>query len=347
MGLEFMHDYGGRRLDQYDPQPALLDEPLPEGASEGDEAVDLDYERDRGDWRAVTPQVPCDWLPETWSERPVRFVDGKDVGDTVAWVPAPGGYPAPVRLAQIGAIVTRVVDGHCRREFSLVERVVAMAADLFPWNEIEGFSTALEEHGLRFLPAKYPGEQPTFDFEPMRKAAQNRSNDEMGLLEEAALGQEPTVPSVVDGRLEPRSGGFAQADPVFGVIKTHHKNYLHPQGMQLLYTLEVGQRTPVFCLAQAKLPAVSWYVRLSGGAATPNWGLIRVEAPQVWFEARGRDWPFIDRLSRLLCEYRCRERSYARAPVSLHPIVRAEESLGALFTQRSMLAHRFYRLTGL
>ena len=194
----------------------MADEPLPDGASEGDEAVGLDYEHDRADWRAITPQVPFGWLPQNWPERPVRFVDGKDVGDTVASIHAPGGYPAPVRLSQIGSIVTRVVDGHCRREFSLVERVVAMAADLFPWNEIEGISTALQEHGLRFLPAKYPGGQPTYDFEPMRKAAQNRSNDEMGLLEEAALGQDLTVPSLVDGRLEPRSGGLPRRIPSWG-----------------------------------------------------------------------------------------------------------------------------------
>jgi hypothetical protein len=355
MGLEFLHDYGGCRVDPYDPQPSLTDEWPPEGNGEGEETVDLDYERDRDDWQALTPQVPSGWRPQAWPERPIRFIDGKDVGDTVAWVRAPGGQPAPIRLAQIGSIVTRVSDGRCRREFCLVERVVAMVADFFPWNGVEGFAAALQEHGFRFLPAQKPGQQPgqrlnplaCFDFETMRKAAQNRSYDEMGLLEEAALGQDPEVPSVVDGRLEPRAGGFSQTDPVFGVVKTHHKNYLHPRGMQLLYTLEAGQRTPVFRLPHEKLPVVSWYVRLSGGAATPNWGLVRVEAPWRWFEARGKDWDFVDQFSRLLCEYRCRERSYARAAVSLHPIVRAEESLGALFHPRTMLAHRFYRLTHL
>lgn len=104
----------------------------------------------------------------------------------------------------------------------------------------------------------------------------------------------------------------------------------------------------MFSLPKEKLPVVSWYVRLSGSAGTtPNWGLVRVEASLQWFEASGRDWGFVDRLSRTIIEYRCRERSYGRAAVSLHPIVRAEESLGALFSATGALVSRFYRLAGL
>ena len=43
---------------------------------------------------------------------------------------------------------------------------------------------------------------------------------------------------------------------------------------------------------------------------------------------------------------RCRRSSYARGPVSLDPIVRAEESLKSLMTPPSALAQRFYRLAG-
>ena len=88
----------------------------------------------------------------------------------------------------------------------------------------------------------------------------------------------------------------------------------------------------------------------------PNWGLVRVEASLKWFVARGYGSPekvnpsgidFINQLSRTLYEYRCRECSYERAAVSLHPIVRAESSLGALFSPSRMLKNNFYRLTGL
>ena len=79
----------------------------------------------------------------------------------------------------------------------------------------------------------------------------------------------------------------------------------------------------------------------------PTYGIVRIEVPQKWFESRGFDSQFIDQLSQVICAYRCRESSYGRAPVSLHPIVRAEESLGALFMPTNILTNRFYRLTGL
>jgi hypothetical protein len=348
MGLDFVQNYGGCRVDQYNPQPPLWDEPPDDEQEQDEDRVNLDYEIDRADWEVMSLNVSENWRPGDWPERPVRFVDGKDVGRTIAWLLAPGGYPVPVRLSEIGSVVMRVVDGECRREFAVTERVVSMVADVFPWDEVESFAAALQANGFRLLSAYPPSGIPSYDFEKMRKAAQNRSNDEMGVLEEAALAQEADVPSVVDGRLEPRQGGFDPAQsPVFGVIKTHYKNYLHPLGMQLLYQLEVGQRTPTFSLPKEKLPVISWYLRLSGGGAIPNWGLVRIEVPMQWFESHGCDWDFVDRLSRTIYEYRCREHSYRRASVSLHPIVRAEESLGSLFFPTSAITNQFYRLTGL
>ncbi|MFN3650413.1 MAG: hypothetical protein ACK47B_12620 [Armatimonadota bacterium] len=347
MGLsDFIQNYGGRRVDEYAQQPSLEGEPA-DDSEEPEDAEGLDYEVPREDWDAVDLDLPDGWRVGDWDDRPIRFVDGKDIGETVAWLCAPGGYPVPVRLSQIGGVVVRLINGECRREFVVVDKVVSMVADLFPWDEVESFAAELQENGFRLLPAQPPENRPSYGFEKMRKAAQNRSNDEMGVLEEAVLAQDPGVPTIVDGRLEPRIGGFDPHEPVFGVVKRHHKNYLHPVGMQLLYQLEPGQRTPVFRLP-GRLEVVSWYVRLAGGAGSmPNWGLVRVEAPRLWFERRARDWSLVDRLSHTLREYRCRDASYARAPVSLHPIVRAEESLGSLFHPGSLLTHRFYRLTAL
>ena len=187
----------------------------------------------------------------------------------------------------------------------------------------------------------------------MRKAAQNRSLDEMGVLDEAVLDLVANVPTVVDGRLEPRVGGFdSSCSPVFGVIKTHRETYLHPLGLQILYRLEPGKRSPAFAMRRStsrRLPVVSWYVRLAGGAASmPSWGYVRVEASLKFFEDRQQqDFSVLDRLSQTLYRYRCRQPSYGRAPVSLHPIVRGEASLGALFTPFGVLRSRFYRLNAL
>lgn len=360
MGLDFIRNYGGCRLEQYDLQPPLLDEPTDDEPEQAPDRVDLNYEvQDRGiDWQPINVNHSAHWRASNWQERPVRFVDGKDVGETIAWIRSPAGQPVPIRLSQIGSISMRVENGVCRREFDIVERVVSMAVDLFPWTEVESFAAALQENGFRLLPARPPNPpkgdfskgDPSYDFEKMRKVANNRSNTEMEVLEEAALAVSAREPTIVDGRLSPRTGGFDKdRSPVFGVIKTQRQKYLHTQGMQVLYQLDIGQRTPAFTISRGRLPVVSWYIRLSGGGgATPSWGIVRVEASQSWFEARGRyDWDFVDQLSRTIYEYRCRERSYDRAAVSLHPIVRSEESLGSLFAPLSILTNRFYRLTQL
>jgi hypothetical protein len=197
------------------------------------------------------------------------------------------------------------------------------------------------------------GSEPSDDFEKMRKAADNKSMDEMTELEEAALSLDASVPTIVDGRLEPRSEGFNhESSPTFGVIKTPRKLYMHPQGVRMLYQqVEVGERTPAFSLTypseHRRLSVLTWFVRIAGGRAMPSWGFIRIEVSLKWFQKQKLGADFINKLSRLAYEYRCRELSYDRAPVSLHPIVRAERSLGSLLMPTNSLKSQFYRLTGL
>jgi hypothetical protein len=72
-----------------------------------------------------------------------------------------------------------------------------------------------------------------FDYETMRKAAQNRANNEMANWEAIALAADPKTPTLCDGRLEPRLRSPANARRfalVVGVIKTHAANLLHPRG---------------------------------------------------------------------------------------------------------------------
>lgn len=393
MSIEsFMYTYGGRRVDQHEPLDLMWDHRGGEDALPP-EVVNLDVEEERDDWKAKGTLLHPRWRARDWAERPIRFVDGKDVGQTVACLRGPLGHFVPVRLSEIGSAVIRIDNGECRREFAMVERVVSMVASAFPWEEMESLAADLQRHNLRLLPALPPDGQLTDVFEPMRKAAQNRSNDEMEVLEEVAVAQDAETPTIVDGRLERRSGGFdTERSPVFGVIKTHRQVYLHSRGLRLLYTLEEGERTPAFFIRpvnqatfeddnengrakerpvgdvrtssetnekviKVRLPIVSWYLRLSGqGGTMLDWGLVRVETSLSWFFSRGYGSPgavnqsgaeFINQLSRTLYEYRCRDKSYDRAALSLHPIVRAESSLRALFSPGGMLKNNFYRLTGL
>lgn len=363
---QFAQNYAGRRVQSYVALPPMWGESGQfEAPADATEAVTLDSEIPREDWQGITPNLPANWRASEWNGRPMRWVDGTDTGDTVAWFQSPGGYPIPLRFSQLGAVALELQQGEKIRTFEWVEPVLSLVGDTFPWHEIEEFAADLSAHGMRLLLAQPPGPGGTlsYDFETMRKAAQNRSNDEMGIYEEAAIAHNASVPTIVDGRLEPRSGGFDRdTSPVVGVVKTHREIYLHPLGLQRLYNLEPGQRTPIFHILKSvgkggelvdkKLKVASWYLRLAGGSgALPSWGYVRVEVTLAWLQAHHPDVAaqtlFADRLSRALFDDRCTNSDYARAAISLDPIVRAEQHMRALLQPQPVLLNRFYDLTGL
>jgi hypothetical protein len=382
MGLEFLREHGASRVRPYPDQPEL---DLPDETDEPKDGTD-DEEVDHGYEGRPWEPISVDGAAVDWDRAPRRFVDGCHVGHTIAWLQDAEGHPVPLMLAEIGGVCMTREGRDLRRSFQVVERVVAMVIDPFPWHEVEGFAIALADTGLRLLPAGLPRDRdrgqwvPSYDFEVMRKRAQNRSNYEMEVLEEVALCQDTEVPTVVDGRLEPRinSNKDLQRCPIVGVIKQQRKGYLHPRGWKVYYHLQPAERTPAFLIkgtAQKEtipegppnaaegpvdvdlpkstpkkkaIPVVSWYLKLDGAhSALPNWGVVRVEIAQAYFERIGKDFGHIDRLSHALYQMRCRLAAYRRGPVSLEPIVRAEESLRALFSPPSWLAQHFYRLTGL
>jgi hypothetical protein len=268
----------------------------------------------------------------------------------VAWVRAreSAGYPLPVRLSQIGAVILREEGSELRREHEAVARVVTLPGDPFRWHEIESLAIALGEHGLRLLLARLPqvhDESELFNVELTRKAVSNRSIREMAAMEEHLASLMPGIVTVVDGRLEPRSGGRGSGTPVIGIIKTQQQRYLHPQGFRTLYDLEPGQRTPVFAIeGDDRFPVASFYLRLWG--RSPGYGVVRVELPLVYFELmRAQEAAYVDRLAVTLFAHRTRRAEYGRAAVTLDPVLRAEESLSALFSPMQQIQSQFYRLT--
>src|SRR5436190_1213350 len=134
MSLAFLSENGAHRMRNYEPQPILLDD---EGDSDNTvtQPVDTEYECRSDKWMPKT--VSTTTLRSFRSLRPIRFIDGKDSGHIVAWLQSSEGQPIPVRLSQIGAVVMREVGGYLRREFSIVERVVSMYVDPFPWEQAE------------------------------------------------------------------------------------------------------------------------------------------------------------------------------------------------------------------
>jgi hypothetical protein len=226
---------------------------------------------------------------------------------------------------------------------------------------------ALREHDIFLLPTKRTPEEFQMNFEKIRKYTQRRSAQEMMTLEEFALAQHSDIPTIVDGTLKDHESGFdASESPVFGIVKTQQRLYVDWQGQEVLFGLPETQRTPAFSFSydtsrtgetiKTRLPIVAWYMRLCNGECVePNVGIVRVEVSQKWFAGKGYDdakintagKEFINQLTRTIYEYRCRQKSYRRMKISLEPIVRAEESLGALFCPPNYLKNQFYRLTEL
>ena len=368
-GLKFIQNYEGKRVErEFGGKAFWVEEEAEETDDTPDESsINLSLEMESGAWETVNPQLPKNWRMQDWSSRPVRFVDGKDVGQTVAWLRGTDGSFVAIRLAEIGSVVMKIVNGELRREFAQVERVLAMNTAVFPWEEIESFALALREHDIFLLPTKRTPEEFQMNFENIRKYTQRRSAQEMMTLEEFALAQGSDVPTIVDGTLKDHEGGFdINESPVFGVVKTQQRLYIDRQGQEILFGLPEANRTPAFSFSydtsrvsektKTRLPIVAWYMRLCDGECVePNVGIVRVEVSQKWFankgygeteiNAAGKD--FINQLTRTIYEYRCRQKSYRRMNISLEPIVRAEESLGALFCPPNYLKNKFYRLTEL
>jgi hypothetical protein len=324
--------------------------------SEGTDTVELDVEVPAGEWAAkVVGESPA-----KSGEHPLRFIDGSRSALPVLCLRSPQGWPIPLLVSEVGAVALRLDGRSFVREFVTVERVISFVAEPFPWAEVEAFAAAVvndTDLSCRLVPANRPpeGHNP-FDYEVMRSQASHRCEQEMLNAERLALAADPTVPTLVDGKLAGRIGSKAAAGRplLVGVVKRLAAE-LHPEGWRTLLGLRPGQRTPVFKLSgmsggkEADMPTASWFLKLAGGPRlAPNWGFVRVDVPWVQFaEHFGSDFSFVGRLSRWLIDARCRQESYGRMPVSLEPIVRAEESLKPLFTPLPILSTRLYRQSGL
>lgn len=336
---------------------------------QGEIAAEAENREDQIDWSVEL--LPDQWrplpLPETPArvgEVPERFIDGCQTGQAVAWMRAPdSGWPIPIFLAEVGGIAMRLNGRELRRDFFGLDRVVSFVCDPFPWPEVEALAGALgnlADFPLRFLPTKVQLDDPIegFDYEKMRSAADIRAGYERDNWESLALAADYKTPALCDGPLQQRVRSSAIADRfqlVVGVIKTHSANLLHPQGWRTLFDLKPGQRTPFFHKSKTmpggreQLPVVTWYLKMAHGQEDmPNWGIVRVEVPWVQFQRHPENQrpAYVHRLSRWLIDARCRQRSYARMPVSLEPIVRAEDSLKSLFTPFGVLRNRFLRYAG-
>jgi hypothetical protein len=352
---QFFRTYAASAVGDTPPQPELA--ALSEGESaEEDGTVDRNVEVSEDKW---TPRIVGE-APARPGEHPIRFIDGSIMALPVLCLRAPPGWPVPLLVSEVGAVAVRLTGRSFVREFLIVERLLSFVADPFPWAEVEAFAAAVlhdPDLSARLVAASPPkeAEYNPFDYEVMRAQAYRRCEQEMLNAERLALAADATTPTLVDGKLGGRLGSkAAAARPLLvGVAKRLRPN-LHSEGWRTLLGLRPGQRTPVFRITgkveekEADMPTASWFLKLAGGPRlAPNWGYVRVDVPWVQFEGAHRgDFGFVGRLSRWLIDARCRQESYGRMPVSLEPIVRAEECLKPLFTPLPALSSRLYRRAG-
>lgn len=281
----------------------------------------------------------------------------------MTWLRNPShGWPVAVYLAEVGGVSLELVGRTLVRRFFGLERVVSFMTEAFPWDEVESLAAAvsnLRDFPLRLLPANRPAaaDANLFDCEVTRARAEARAQREMTAWELVALSADRAAPTLLDGPLGSRdlAGQHLRPGLLVGLVKTHGTNYPHDQGWRTLLDLRNTQRTPFFRIDPpaarrgAGVPVATWFLKLADGEA-PDGGIVRAEVPWAQFVAR---WPtrdaqsgFVGRLSRWLIDARCRQQSYSRMPISLEPIVRAEESLKSLFTPFDVLRNRFLRHAG-
>lgn len=134
-------------------------EPAPPSL-QGHAARRLEWEEERAlsDWNPldVGPNVRGAGSGFDWREGPLSFAASCDVGREVPWLRDGQGEDVPLQLSLIGALslqasITSRSDHGLQPAWASLERVVALAADCFEWDQIEEWSSQLASQGFRLL----------------------------------------------------------------------------------------------------------------------------------------------------------------------------------------------------
>jgi hypothetical protein len=342
----FARTYQVRALDDAPFTPL----PLADQALEEDEAElkarlsQLSYELPAAEWRAVV----CQGEP---LEPPRRFIDGSVFSRTVAALSVEGRR-RPALLACVGALALELDDRRLvRPPGSLrLESVLCLLSNQMRPDDLHTLAADLEPLGIQVVASETT--ELTADFDVLRRRCWDMAKQRMEDAERVLLLDGPSVPTVVDGLLERRLVTIAsQGMPVIGMVKRQARRYLPDSHTNLLYDLRPGERTPAFLMQTEHAAIVSWYLRLSAAdSVAPGYGVVRLTAPQEYLERRfpspAQRWAELSAISFKLRELRHREVSYARAGISLEPIVRVEDELHALLPSVTQMAAKLHRALG-
>ncbi len=264
--------------------------------------VDVSVEVAVDDWRPLTPEVD--------GAGDVLFVDGVRRIDATLWIDRPGDFPAFSLAATYAAGSVR-----CRERATLESASVGRG--LFTSTDAEDVVTSVGTYPVRATKGSTS--------EELWLGIQHRLGDLEAAVARAAGGAEMVV---VDGPLS----HVREIPGAVGYVKTHKVQYL-PLGLrQVLTSLSVGQRTPLF-ITTTHWSRFSWYLRLAR-APGPAGGLVRCEV--------SADQPVADavraaaKASATLPRFASSLHKDPRAPQNLYPIGGLERELRHRLGDREM-----------
>ena len=312
-------------------------------SEDDDNKRNFDYELPQHAWRALTPgAAPPD--------APVRFVDGSIVSRTVGVITV-ASRRRPLIAATISAAALELKGRNLSRAAGARRlKILCLNSNGIDHDDLEATRQQLGELGVGLETSEA---NQTADFDTMRRSARSIAMSVMEAAERSVMCDADETPTLVDGLLERRLTQGRQAVPVVGVVKRQIATYLPPGLQELVYSLNPGERTPAFVLQvmgpnRAELEIVNCYVRLSSPlGAAPSYGIVRLSAPLEYVKRHhvGQDLgPYLSGLAGYIYTLRHRDYVYARAGISIEPIVRVEEHLHALRPDIDSLRQKLNRL---
>jgi hypothetical protein len=304
--------------------------------------IDLDYELPASEWRPIPPGEPFGPVPQ-------RFIDGSIQSRTVASLLV--DYRQRPVIAAVASAASLRLEGRrlTREPGGRILKALAVNSNGISAEELEEARSILSEQDVELIVSE--AEEPS-NFDAMRRSARQRAMTAMEDLERDVMLAQPDVPTLMDGLLERRLARQREDVPVFGLVKRQISSYL-PSGLQeMVYRLKTGERSPIFVLDTVQHVSIAnTYLRLSSPpGASPTYGIVRVTAPLAYLhsnpelataDARGA---FFSGLVAFLSSIRQRDFAYARAGISVEPIVRLEDHLHAIQPDIEVLVQKIHRL---
>ncbi len=311
--------------------------------------LDINLERDAGNWQpiAYSPELADDPRLPNW------FLDGAVTSLEIAGTARDNlGYPRILRAGQMGVGATcRLGNIPNRKKFW---RFVALNTSGYSSQEIAPLrndlqSAVIPHELLSWRPTNDNEEEMAQDLMTVRALVRNEARDQM-LLREQEFVRELAEPVYADGRYvdhAPLDDSFL----VIGVIKSQRARYLGNRPLEVLYSLNQGERTPAFLIERRRgqsgvnYQIVTFYVRLtSPDIVGPSGGLARIELSERYFQNRDTDSQLLDAIAADLTQLRTRDVTYARGAVTVEPIRLIERELHLIFRDTQMTAIETMRL---